>query len=170
MLSETSMLITFKKVIFHHTLYLILFTYKGCSVSNALYFVLWACDVRGGWWWYGGRSWTFPPIFCYILLLYGRWQQRGSLTNWRLTQKWVWSKGVLFNSSVWKKMTPTDIQWCLLNVSGDWKVYVSTVRQWVMCFSNDDSDVNDKPCSGWPCRFLQAWHTDSWLLLAKMHS
>ena len=27
----------------------------------------------------------------------------------------------------------------------------STVRQWVMHFSSDDSNMKDKPCSGWTC-------------------
>jgi len=35
-----------------------------------------------------------------ILLLCDRWHQRGSLTDWHLTWKWVCNKGVQFNSSM----------------------------------------------------------------------
>jgi hypothetical protein len=37
--------------------------YEGRSKINASYFIMLAHDVRGGCWWYGNRSWTFPPIF-----------------------------------------------------------------------------------------------------------
>ena len=32
----------------------------------------------------GSRGWTFPPIFCYMLLPFDRWQQRSRLTKWHL--------------------------------------------------------------------------------------
>ena len=67
-----------------------------------------AYNIRGGHWWYESRSWTFPPVFRYMLLSCGRWQQGGSLTEWRLTCKCTWSKGVSLSSSMWKKMTPTE--------------------------------------------------------------
>ena len=41
-----------------------------------------------------------------------------------------------------EKIVPTDIHHCLLNTDGDQSVDVSTVRQWVMCFSSDDSNVS----------------------------
>ena len=40
-----------------------------------------------------------------------------------------------------EKLAPTDIHQCLLNVSGDQTVDVSTVRRWLVCFSSGDSDV-----------------------------
>ena len=46
-------------------------------------------SVRGRWWWYNSGSWTFPTIFCYILLPRDRWQLRGSLTKWHLIWKGV---------------------------------------------------------------------------------
>ena len=164
MLSETSMLITFKKVIFHHTLYLILFTYKGCSVSNALYFVLWACDVRGGWWWYGGRSWTFPPIFHYVLLLCVRWQQRGSLTKRSMTWKCVWSKDVELNSSVKEKCYPLtfiDAYWMFMRTK-QW-MWVQWGSGW--CISAVVPVTVGHFCS---CRFSQARHAGSCWSQAKM--
>ena len=106
----------------------------------------------------------------YILLLCDRWQQGGSLTKWCLTWKCLWSKGVSLNFSVWEKMALTDIHRCLLNVYRDQTVDVSTVRQWMVCFSSGDSSVKDKPRSRWPYRFLQVWHTDSYSSLMKMHS
>ena len=47
---------------------------------------------------------------CYILLLCNRWQQRGSLTKWRLTWKHGWSKRVSLSSSMRKNCT----RWHLL--------------------------------------------------------
>ena len=74
--------------------------YEGCSESNASYFILLAQRSRGRCWWWGSRGWTFPLIFRYMLLLCNRWQQRGTLTQW----KWIWSKELSFNSFTWKKM------------------------------------------------------------------
>jgi len=34
-----------------------------------------AHSIRGRWWWYDDRGWTFPSIF------HCQWQQKGSLTN-----------------------------------------------------------------------------------------
>jgi len=96
--------------------------------------------VRDGCWWYGNRGRTFPPTFRYMLLPCGRWKQRDSLTQWYLTWKRVWSNDVELNSfTIWEKMAPTDTYWCLLNVSGDQTVDVSTVRRWVVCFSRGNS-------------------------------
>lgn len=39
--------------------------YKGCSESNASYFIMSAHGVRGGCRQYGSRGWTFPPVFHY---------------------------------------------------------------------------------------------------------
>ena len=39
-----------------------------------------------------------------------------------------------------EKIVPTDIHQHLLNVPGDQTVDVSTVRQWVVHFSTDNSD------------------------------
>jgi len=56
-------------------------------------------------WRYGSWDWTFPPVSYYILLLCDRWQQRDRLTEWCLTWKWEWSKGIEFNYSMQKKCT-----------------------------------------------------------------
>ena len=108
-------------------------TYEGCSEGSVSYSIILAHDVRGGCWWYGSRGWTFPPI-----LRYG-WQQRGTLTKWCPTWNCIWSKGVSLNSLHAEKMVPTDILWCLLSTYGDQTVDVSTVRQWVVCFSSSNS-------------------------------
>ena len=75
--------------------------YEGCSESNASYFMMLAHNIT--WCWYGGRGWTFPPVFHYILFLCDRWQQRGSLTKWYLAWECVWNKGMELNSSLLKK-------------------------------------------------------------------
>jgi len=46
---------------------------------NASYFIMLVPDIRGRCWWYDNSGWTFPPVFCYILLLCDRWQHRGNL-------------------------------------------------------------------------------------------
>lgn len=72
--------------------------YEGCSVSNACYF-----DIRDTRWWYDSRGWAFLSIFCYILSPCDRRQLRGSLTEWCLSQKCRWSKGMEMNSSMQQK-------------------------------------------------------------------
>ena len=113
--------------------------YKACSKSSASYFMMLAHDIRDGCLWYCSTGWTFPPISHDVLWLCDRWQQRGTLTEWRLTWKYVWNKGVPLNSFMWENIAPIDIHWCLLNVYGDPAVNVSTVRSCVVCFSNGDS-------------------------------
>ena len=101
--------------------------YKGCWESNASYFITLAYSVRSRW--YGNRGWTFPPIYCSVLLLCDRWQQRGTLTKWHLTWKCVKPRCVIEFSHV-EKTASTDIHGHLLNLSGDQTVDVSTVQRW----------------------------------------
>ena len=106
--------------------------WECCSKSNTSYFIMLPHYVRGGCWWDGSRGWTFLPIFHYVLLLCDRGQQRGRLSEWHLTWKCLWSKGVSLNFSMWKKTAPTDIHLHLLNSYGDQTVDVSTVKWWVV--------------------------------------
>ena len=114
-------------------------------------------------WWYGSRGWTFPAIFCYILLSCDRWQQRGTLTERYLTWKHVWSKSVELNSSIQKKLAPIDIHCCLLNIFGDHAVDVSTMRQW-WCLSAVVTVTVGYLC--W-CRLLWVQHAGSFSLWQK---
>ena len=91
-------------------------------------------------------SWQCSIPFCFHVK---RWPQKGSLTKWHQTWKCAWNKGMSLNFLMRKKMEPIDIQWCLLNAYGDQPVDVSTVRQWVVHFSNGDSDMKDKLCFRW---------------------
>jgi len=50
-----------------------------------------------------------------------------------------------------KKNAPIVIHRHLLNISGDWTLDVSAVRQWVACFSSGNSNIKDKPCTKLPC-------------------
>jgi len=73
-------------------------------------------------WWYISRSCTFPPMPHYVLLFYNRWQQRGSLTKWRLTWKYIWSNGVQMHFSMRKKCYPVafiDVCWMFM-VTQQW--------------------------------------------------
>ena len=112
---------------------------------------MFAENIRGGCRWYGSRSETLPQVLHHILLPCGnRWQQRDNLTEWHVTWNCVWSKSVSLDSSMPKKVAPTDIHWCLLNVCAHQTVDVSIVRWWVLHFSSGDSGVKDKPHSRWP--------------------
>jgi len=51
---------------------------EGCSdFSNASYFTMLVHVFRGRYWWYGSKSWAFPPIFPTIIMVLN-WD-RGSL-------------------------------------------------------------------------------------------
>jgi hypothetical protein len=104
--------------------------YEGCSNSNDSYYIMLAHDVRGGCWWYVSRGQTFLPEvrkFCC------------HATEFLHVEKAL-----------------TDIHQCLLNVSGDQTVDVSTVRWWVVYFSSGDSNLRDRPCSRWPCTAVRS--------------
>jgi len=114
--------------------------YEACSENNASYFITSIHDIEGRYWWCGSRGWTFLQIRCYMLPC-DRWQQKGSLTKWRLTWKCGWSKDMSLNSSI-------DIHQHLLNAYGHPPVEVSTVRQWVACFNSGDSG-SGSPSLAW---------------------
>jgi len=112
--------------------------YSDCPESNVSYFVMLTHDIRGGCWWHGRRGWTFLPILYYILLQSDRWQQRGSLTEWHLTWKCIWSKGASLNSSMWKTWDPlTFINACWIfmeNYGYEHKEMMSGfLQQWWQC-------------------------------------
>ena len=49
-----------------------------------------------------------------------------------------------------RKMAPIDIHQHVLKAYREQRVNVSTVRCWVVHFNSGNSDMKDKPCSGWP--------------------
>ena len=112
-------------------------------------------NIRGRQWWYGSRGWIFPPVFHYMLLLCDRWQQRGSLTKWHLTWKYIWSKGVGLNSSMLKIAHP-------LTFTNDGCEHSEAVggvfQQWWQQITSTVAN------------FLQAQHADSCSPLVKMPS
>ena len=95
-----------------------------------------AYDDRGRYWWYGSRGWTFPPIFHFILLPCGRWQQRGCLTSWHLPRNCGWSKGCHWSPPCGKN----DTHWHFLMLNECWwrpnsecehsEVVSSAFQQW----------------------------------------
>ena len=120
-------------------------------------------NIKG--WWYGSRGWTFPPIFCYNMMLHDRWQQRGSLTKWCLTWKCGWSKGVSLSSSMWKQLYPltfTDACWVFMETN-QWMWAQRGSGWWVSVAIAKVSQLH------W-CRFLRMQHAGSCSLLVKMHS
>lgn len=121
--------------------------HKACSASNASYFIMLVHDIRG-------RSWTLPPIFHYMLLPCDRWQLRGMLLKWSLTEKCVEAKvchvPCVPPHGKKKRHSLTYTCWKFMET----KLNVSTVRQWAVCFSSGGSDMKDKPRFG--C------HTTKW--------
>ena len=94
--------------------------------------------------------------------------RRDSLTDWYLTWKCVWSKGVELNSCTWNKLH----SWTFID---DCRIFMKT-KQWMWaqwgggwCFSAVVTEMW-KPHSIGSCRSLWAWHAGSSLLLAKMFS
>jgi len=57
-----------------------------------------------------------------------------------------------------EKMAPINIHRCLVNTGGEQTM--STARQRVVHFSSGDSDIKDKPHSGWPCIALTSWNEE----------
>ena len=108
--------------------------YKGCSESNAFYFVMLASNVRGGCQWYGSRGRTFPPVSltCCCCM---RDSSRGAVWH-RSVDEAKYGTELLHV----KKMVPTDINQHMLNVDGNQPVDVSTVRRWVVHFSSGNSN------------------------------
>ena len=140
-----------------HIIKLLVVKYEGCSESKISNFVMLAHSVRAGCW-YGSRGWTIPLILCYLLLPCDRWQQRGSLKNV------IWHESA-HEAKMCHWIPPcgkSSTHWCLLNVFGDQTVDVSTGWQWVVHFSSSDSDMKDKPCSGWLCTII-TWQNEEHL-------
>ena len=142
-----------------------------CSKSNASYFITLAHNGRGRCWWYGSRSWTCSPISHNVLLPCDRRQQRNTLTEWCLTWKRVWSKGVELNSYMqnkWHPLTFIDACWMFLKTK-QW-MWAQWGDKWYISAVATFSKVKDKPCSRRPCRLLQVLHAGSCSPVAKMHS
>ena len=127
--------------------------YEGCFKCSASCFMMLARDVRGRWWWYGSRGWTFLPIFRYILVLWDRWQKRDSLTTWHLTWKCVWSKGA---EKKWHLLTFIDACWMFMETkqwitSSGADIYErgmqALVYCWWKCIANGGNYVEES-CYG----------------------
>jgi len=106
-----------------------------------------------------GRTSTFHCICCFLLLLLcERWQLRCSLTL-----KHVWKQRCKNEFLHEEKITPTDIHWRLLNISGGQTVDASTVRWSEVHFNSGNTDMKDKPCSkmamqNYKCNMLAFLH------------
>jgi len=140
--------------------------YEGSTESNASYFIMLARIVWGRCWSYNSRGWTFPAVCHYMLLLCGRWQQRDTLTKWRLMCKCKWSKGVSLNSSKHKKLpslTFIDDCWTFTETN-QWMWTQWGCVCWVSAIVSSDSG------SPLLCKFLQVQHEGSCSLLMKIHS
>lgn len=69
-----------------------------------------------------------------------------------------------------EKISPSEhslmLTECLLRPNGG----CQQSEVWIVCFISGNSNMQDKPCSAWPYRCLQARHAGSRLSLAKKHS
>ena len=108
--------------------------------------------------WYGSRSWIFPLHFFFYCTTDGSRasDKMASDMEMGMKQRYVTEFFHL------EKMVPTDIHWCLLNVNGDQTVDMTIVKWW-WCVSAVVTVTVGHLC--W-CRFLQAQHARSCLLLA----
>ena len=123
--------------------------------------------------WYGSRGWTFPPIFHSVLLPCDRWQQRGSLTKWRLTWKCIWSKGVELNSSLrkkWHLLTFSDACWMCMETKqwmwAQWGVG-DAFQQWRQrqCIPSASADFDKHATT---CSLMVKMHSWWWWLCWKI--
>ena len=146
-----------KQAIFHfsHTYYASHLKYESCFEINAFYFMMLAHNFRGGYWWCGSRGWTFPPIFRYILFPCHRQQQKGSLIEWHLTWKCVWSQSVSLNSSMQKQLRP------LTFLSTCWTIMKT--KQWMWAKWGSRWYISAVIMEGYLhfCKILQVQHTGS---------
>ena len=135
-------------------------------------------NVRNGQWWYGrkvppiqlpllsNRHYpTLLPMFCYMLSLCDRQQQRGTRTKWCPTWKCVWNKGVSLNSLHAEK------KWYPLTFSAACWPFMET-KQWMWAQWGSGWCVSAVATAGplhW-CRLSWVQHARSSSLLIKMHS
>ena len=131
-----------------------------------------AHKIRGRCWWYGSRGWIFLLILLYMLLLCEKssrgtiWQNgiwHGSMCMKEVCMMKVCMMEVCMNVCGTEflhalKMAASDIHWHLMDISGDQTVDLSTVRQWVVCFSSGNSN------SGSPL-LVQIFTSMAWKLL-----
>ena len=99
-----------------------------------------------------------------MLLLCDRWQQRGTLTEWHLTWKYIWSRSVSLNSAMQKKMqllTFTDACWMLMETIQ--RLWSPRGSGWCISAAVTVGHLH------W-CQCLQAQHAVSCSLLVKTHS
>ena len=68
-----------------------------------------------------------------------------------------------------EKISPIDTHWYLLNVYREQTVDRSTVRRWVVCYSSGNSNVKDKPRSGWPHTAVMPWNEEHLDQLTRMN-
>ena len=114
------------------------------------------------------------PLCCCVALWW-MWLCCSVMDGSRGAQSCVWH-GSTGETKAWnwitphekKKNSPVDVHLWLLNINRDQTIDVNAVRQWVMYFSSNKSNGNNKLYSGRPCRYLQAWLADSCSSLAKM--
>ena len=126
--------------------------YKGCSESNASYFLMLSHNVRGG-----CMAVKPLPVCEYSITVVAMWQMAAEGHSDKMasnTEAYMKQNCVIEFLHV-EKLAPTDIHWRLLNVYEDQTVDVNTVR-W--CISAMTTTTVGHLC-WW--QFLQAWHAGS---------
>ena len=128
---------------------------EGCDRSNASYIIMLAQDIRGGCWWYGSRVEPSHHVFHYTLLLCDRWQQGGSLTEWRLTSKCIRCKGVSLISlqKKWHLLAFFYVCWKCL-----WIFLVS--KQWMRAHRGGGLCISAKVMATWKTSHIPDSHAD----------
>jgi len=112
-------------------------TYKVCSKCNTSYFIMLAHKVRVRSCWDGRKGWSKIPTSVSLHFV-AMWQMAAICKMAHDVEVCMKkSYGIKFLHA--KKMSHSDIHWCLLNISGDQIVDVSTVRWLLVCFKWNSS-------------------------------
>jgi len=142
-----------------------------------------ALSVREGCWLYGSRVWTFPSLtFCC-------WETDGIRgTVW---QNDIWHEGAYEakvycwippcrkNCTHWHSSVLAEHLWRPNNECKHGEAVDSRFQQWTADFSSGDSNVKDKPHSGWPCIAIktqnkehldQLIHASQWIMTREWYA
>ena len=93
-----------------------LLIYKGCSKSNASYFIMLAHNISGECWWYGSTRQVEPS------------HQHSIPDKTAADMEVLMKQRCVIEFHHEKKIASTDLHQCLLNIYGDHTVDMSTVR------------------------------------------
>ena len=109
------------------------FKYKGCFKSNASYFIMLAHTIRGTYWWYDSRGWTFPECSITLTFIGACWKLT-EMKEWMLAQ---WS-------GEWCVSALTTVTWNTSHIlNGHVDFYEHGIQAFVHCWWKCIAHVGD---------------------------